>query len=92
MRDVLPPGLLGLMLTGVLAALASMVDPQLNWGAAYWTNDVYSRFLCGSPPPTWFPWREAWISGLLIIGGPLLSLVGFLSDSFDQVAIFTKHW
>lgn len=46
MRDVLPPGLLGLMLTGMLAAFASTVDTQLNWGSAYWTNDLYGRFLC----------------------------------------------
>jgi len=25
-------------------------------------------WLVGSPPPTWFPWREVWINGLLIIG------------------------
>ena len=37
---------MGLMLTGMLAALASTVDSHLNWGASYWTNDLYKRFLC----------------------------------------------
>ena len=46
MAELLPPGLLGLMLTGMLAALASTVDTHLNWGASYWTNDVYRRFIC----------------------------------------------
>lgn len=32
MSEVLPPGLLGLMLTGMVAAFASTVDTQLNWG------------------------------------------------------------
>ena len=44
-RDVLPPGARGLMLTGMLAALASTVDTHLNWGASYWTNDLYKRFM-----------------------------------------------
>ena len=38
----------GLMLVGMLAALASTVDTHLNWGASYWTNDVYRRFICQS--------------------------------------------
>lgn len=46
MAEMLPPGLLGLMLTGMLAALASTVDTHLNWGASYWTNDLYKRFIC----------------------------------------------
>ncbi len=44
--ELLPPGLRGLMLTGLLAALASTVDTHLNWGASYWSNDVYDRLVC----------------------------------------------
>jgi Na+/proline symporter len=39
--ELLPAGLRGLMLTGMLAALASTLDTHLNWGASYWSNDVY---------------------------------------------------
>lgn len=39
--ELLPPGFRGLMLVGLLAALASTVDTHLNWGASYWSNDVY---------------------------------------------------
>lgn len=46
--ELLPAGLLGLMLTGMLAALASTVDTHLNWGSSYWTNDIYKRFICQS--------------------------------------------
>ena len=46
--ELLPAGLKGLMLVGMLAALASTVDTHLNWGASYWTNDVYRRFVCQS--------------------------------------------
>ncbi|MEM6733401.1 MAG: sodium transporter, partial [Myxococcota bacterium] len=48
MSDLLPPGVLGLMVAGMLAALASTVDTHLNWGASYWTNDIYARFICRS--------------------------------------------
>lgn len=46
MSELLPVGLKGLMLTGMLAALASTVDTHLNWGSSYWTNDIYKRFIC----------------------------------------------
>jgi Na+/proline symporter len=42
----LPPGLQGLMLAGLLAALASTLDTHLNWGASYWANDLYRRLIC----------------------------------------------
>jgi Na+/proline symporter len=42
----LPPGLKGLLVTAMLAALASTVDTHLNWGSSYWTNDIYRRFVC----------------------------------------------
>lgn len=45
-EDLLPPGARGLMLVGLLAALASTVDTHLNWGASYWSNDVYDAVVC----------------------------------------------
>jgi len=39
--ELLPAGARGLMLTGMLAALASTLDTHLNWGASYWSNDLY---------------------------------------------------
>jgi Na+/proline symporter len=46
MAELLPSGLRGLLLTAMLAALASTLDTHLNWGASYWTNDLYKRFAC----------------------------------------------
>jgi Na+/proline symporter len=71
-RVWLPAGALGLMLTGMLAALASTIDSHLNWGASYCTNDLYRRVVCEGwlrRPPTG---RElVWVarsSNLLILG------------------------
>ncbi|MCA9470845.1 MAG: Na+:solute symporter [Nitrospirales bacterium] len=47
--ELLPNGLRGLLLVGMLAALASTLDTHLNWGASYWTHDIYQRFIC----PLW---------------------------------------
>ncbi|MFQ5865107.1 MAG: sodium transporter, partial [bacterium] len=44
-NDMLPVGIRGLMLTGLLAALASTIDTHLNWGASYWSNDIYKRLI-----------------------------------------------
>ncbi|MDX1375227.1 MAG: hypothetical protein R3357_06660 [Burkholderiales bacterium] len=53
--ELLPVGMKGLMLTAMIAALASTIDTHLNWGAAYWTNDIYARFIArwlGRKPTT----------------------------------------
>ena len=44
-KDLLPPGIRGVMLTGMLAALASTIDTHLTWGASYWSNDLYLRII-----------------------------------------------
>lgn len=44
--ELLPIGMRGLMLTAMLAALASTLDTHLNWGASYWSNDIYRRLIC----------------------------------------------
>ncbi|MEX2285305.1 MAG: sodium:solute symporter family protein [Gemmatimonadota bacterium] len=44
--ELLPIGIRGLMLTGLLAALASTLDTHMNWGASYWSNDIYKRLIC----------------------------------------------
>jgi len=43
--ELLPAGLRGLLITSLLAALASTIDTHLNWGASYWANDLYRGVL-----------------------------------------------
>jgi SSS family transporter len=42
---ILPSGLLGLVLAGLIAAFMSTVDTHINWGASYLVNDLYKRFV-----------------------------------------------
>jgi Na+/proline symporter len=48
MMELLPPGARGLLLAAMLAALASTLDTHINWGASYFTNDLYGRLYCGA--------------------------------------------
>jgi SSS family solute:Na+ symporter len=42
---LVPAGFRGLLITSLLAALASTIDTHLNWGASYWANDLYRGVL-----------------------------------------------
>jgi Na+/proline symporter len=42
-RDILPPGLRGLMFVALFAALMSSVDSTLNSSTTIWTNDLFGR-------------------------------------------------
>ena len=44
MLDFLPPVMLGLVVTSLIAAFMSTVSTSINWGASYLTNDIYRRF------------------------------------------------
>jgi Na+/proline symporter len=70
--SALPAGLLGLMLTAMLAALASTIDTHLNWGASYWTHDLYERLLCRGwlghvPSPRSLVWVARGASALILL-------------------------
>ncbi len=45
MLRYLPAGLLGLVVASFVAAFMSTVSTQINWGASYLVNDLYSRFV-----------------------------------------------
>jgi len=44
MLTFLPAGLLGLVVSSLIAAYMSTISTHLNWGASYMVNDVYRRF------------------------------------------------
>ncbi len=45
MLRFLPPGLIGLILASLIAAVMSTISTHLNWGSSYIVNDFYLRFL-----------------------------------------------
>jgi Na+/proline symporter len=45
MLTYLPAGLLGLVVTSLVAAFMSTISTHLNWGSSYVVNDLYARFI-----------------------------------------------
>lgn len=45
MLTYLPAGLLGLVITSLIAAFMSTISTHLNWGSSYVVNDFYARFI-----------------------------------------------
>lgn len=45
MITFLPAGLLGLVVTSLVAAFMSTISTHLNWGSSYIVNDFYARFI-----------------------------------------------
>lgn len=41
----LPSGLLGIVITSLIAAFMSTISTHLNWGSSYVVNDFYARFV-----------------------------------------------
>src|SRR5699024_5533420 len=45
MLTFLPAGLLGIVVTSLIAAFMSTISTHLNWGSSYVVNDFYVRFI-----------------------------------------------
>ena len=83
-NDWMPIGARGLMITALVAALASTIDTHLNWGSSYLTNDVYKRFICES----WLR-RQATSNELVTVGrvtSVIVLLLGcFVAANLDSI-------
>ena len=88
MAELLPAGVRGLVVTGMLAALASTVDTHLNWGASYWTNDVYKRFVCRS----WLGREPGGRSLVWVARGANVLLAGTALAIMTQLSSINAAW
>jgi len=50
MGQLLPVGVLGIMVASLLAAFMSTMDTQMNWAASYLTNDFYRAYIRKQAP------------------------------------------
>jgi Na+/proline symporter len=62
---VLPAGLKGLAVAGLIAAAMSTFDSTVNAGAAYWVRDIYQRYLRRGATERQLV-RQSWLSSLTI--------------------------
>lgn len=89
----LPAGARGLMLTGMLAALASTLDTHLNWGASYWTHDLYGRIWCREirrcePEPRRLVWvARASTFAILVLALAVLTRIGSIQTAWQATLL-----
>ncbi|MDD3117540.1 MAG: Na+:solute symporter [Victivallales bacterium] len=77
MMRFLPPGVLGLMIAGMLAAYISTLSTHLNWGASYLVHDFYRRFIRRDAP------EQHYVAMGRIVTAVLMILSGFLTYGLE---------
>lgn len=93
-NDFMPEGFRGLMLVGLLGALASTIDTHLNWGSSYWSNDIYKAIICQK-------WRKkepsdkslVWVArfsniGILFIALVIMLNLGSIKNAWSLSLLF----
>jgi len=80
MVEVLPAGLLGLVIVGLVGAFMSTIDTHLNLGASYIVNDIYKRFLVKEQSDKHYILVSRISMGLLLI------VAVIISKNLDSVA------
>jgi len=90
MRELLKPGMLGLMLASFFAAFMSTIDSQLNWGSSLVVNDLLRRFLWkGRTEKEYVLMARLTIVGLALIGAAASFLVTDISFAWKLIISVT---
>jgi len=74
-RDYLPPGLIGLVLAGLLAAFMSTFTATINAGASYVVNDLYKKHIKPNAPEKRYVYASYICSIIIVIIGILFGLM-----------------
>ncbi|MCY2954126.1 MAG: Na+:solute symporter [Planctomycetota bacterium] len=75
MLKFLPPGFMGLMVAGLLAAYVSTIITHLNWGTSYVVHDCYRRFMNPGADEKHYVLVGRVATGFLMIAASLLTYV-----------------
>jgi Na+/proline symporter len=86
MLRFMPPGWLGLMLGGLIAANSSTILTHLNWGASYLVHDFYRRFVNGGQSERHYvrAGRAATVL-LFVLSSATVFLLDTAKDSFNLI-------
>ena len=79
---ILPSGLLGLLIAGLLAAFMSTFAATVNAAPAYVVNDLYKRYVNAEADPKTYVHMSYLVSILFVILGVL---IGFFIPTLNQV-------
>ena len=80
-----PPGLLGLMIAGLLAAFMSNFAGTVNAAPPYFVNDIYKRYIRPDAPPKTYV-RLSYISSMVVVAVGIL--IGWFATSVNAVVIW----
>jgi len=86
MLKFLPPGFIGLMVGGLIAANSSTILTHLNWGASYLVHDFYRRFINRAASERHYVWMGRWATiGLFVCASALTFALDTAKDAFDII-------
>lgn len=98
---VMPAGMRGVVVAGLLAAFMSSICTILNMNASYLVNDVYKRFLVREAEPHHYVWVGRVVTFVIMIIGGYMATVSTsvlgLSELMAQFtggvgAVFVLRW
>ncbi|WP_258103666.1 sodium:solute symporter family protein [Marinoscillum sp. MHG1-6] len=75
MLTFIPSGLLGIVVTSLIAAYMSTISTHLNWGASYIINDVYKRFIKPDASPGQLVGLSRIVTVILMVFTMILALM-----------------
>jgi hypothetical protein len=86
--EQIPVGLKGLLVAGLIAAAMSTFDSVVNAGAAYWTRDVYQRFVNPDADERTLVWHSRLSSAAVVVIG-MISTYAFttLNDVWSWLTL-----
>src|SRR3954452_981814 len=84
MLKFLPPGFVGLMVGGLLAANSSTILTHLNWGSSYLVHDMYRRFIATDKPEKHYVGvGRACTVGLYVLAALLSTILASAQEAFE---------
>ncbi len=87
-KNLLPPGLAGLVFVAFIAALHSSVDSTLNSASTLWTRDIYQRYFRKKAPDSHYLLVGRVLTGLFVIFGVLFAP---LTDKFPGIYVAMQN-
>jgi len=82
MREFIPAGLLGLLISALLAAFMSTYAATVNAAPAYVVNDIYKRYLNPHASDKQYVWMSYLVSFFVVVTG---TAVGFYTKSLNEI-------
>ena len=88
MLTFLPAGLMGIVVTSLIAAYMSTMSTQVNWGSSILVNDLYKRFIKPGASETELVWVGRLATPLLMGAACALALV--LKDALSSFELLLQ--